>query len=73
MPRGWDARTHLRVTGQPNRAVIEFARRLHALGHPAWIRFVLVPGLSSRMEPPTDDLLQSVRDTFRRHGSICPG
>ena len=90
--------------------------RLAALGRPAWIRFVLVPGLTDRpdnvsglarfcgdlsnvervevvpfhqlgrlkwrdlgldyslerVEPPTDEQLQSVRDTFRRFGSICP-
>jgi pyruvate formate lyase activating enzyme len=114
--KSWDDETHVHVTGQHNRAVLDFARRLQALGRPAWIRFVLVPGLTDRPEnvnglarfcgelsnvervevvpfhqlgrlkwrdlgldyeledssPPTDEQLQSVRDTFRRFGSICP-
>lgn len=114
--KSWDARTHLRVTGQHNRAILDFARRLCALARPVWVRFLLVPGLTDdprevdglarfcgelsniervevlpfhqlgrakwhqlsldyRLEdvsPPTDELLESVRDTFRRHGSICP-
>jgi pyruvate formate lyase activating enzyme len=37
---------HRRVTGQPNGAVLDFARRLSAEGRPTWIRFVLVPGLT---------------------------
>lgn len=37
---------HLEVTGQPLAPVLTFARRLAALGRPAWVRFVLVPGLT---------------------------
>lgn len=114
--KSWDDETHVHVTGQHNRAVLDFARRLQALARPVWIRFVLVPGLTDRPDnvrglarfcgdlsnvervevvpfhqlgrikwrdlgidyaledanPPTDDQLQSVRDTFRRFGSICP-
>jgi len=44
--KSWDDRTHLRVTGQHPQPVFEFARRLRDLGRPAWIRFVLVPGLT---------------------------
>lgn len=44
--KSWDAETHLRVTGQPVEPVLEFARRLARLGRPAWLRFVLVPGLT---------------------------
>jgi pyruvate formate lyase activating enzyme len=113
--QSWNNRTHLRLTGRHD-AVIDFARRLHSLARPTWIRFVLAPGftdhpdnitglarfcgeltnvervevipvheasrerrhelgLSSAYEhiaPPTDEMLESVRDTFRRHGSICP-
>ena len=29
-------------------------------------------GLSIALDPVKNELLQSVRDTFRRHGSICP-
>jgi len=42
---------HLRLTGQPNQPVLEFARRLAARRRPVWIRFVLVPGW-------TDDLVE---------------
>jgi pyruvate formate lyase activating enzyme len=42
--KSWHDETHLRVTGQHPDAVFRFARRLSALGRPAWVRFVLVPG-----------------------------
>jgi pyruvate formate lyase activating enzyme len=38
--------THRRVTGRAVEPVLAFARRLSDLGKPAWIRFVLVPGLT---------------------------
>lgn len=37
---------HKRVAGIGNEPVIAFARRLAALGRPAWLRYVLVPGLT---------------------------
>jgi pyruvate formate lyase activating enzyme len=38
---------HERVTGvRDNERVLQFARRLAALGRPAWLRHVLVPGLT---------------------------
>lgn len=37
---------HRRVTGIDNHAVLAFAERLSALGRPAWVRFVVVPGLT---------------------------
>jgi pyruvate formate lyase activating enzyme len=40
---------HHRLTGQQNRPVHEFARRLAASGTPAWVRFVLVPGWTDDM------------------------
>src|SRR5262245_58791949 len=40
---------HQRLTGNDNRPVHVFARRLAALKRPAWIRFVVIPGW-------TDDL-----------------
>jgi pyruvate formate lyase activating enzyme len=42
---------HLRLTGQPNQPVHDFARRLADRRKPVWIRFVLVPGW-------TDDLAE---------------
>jgi pyruvate formate lyase activating enzyme len=44
--KSWDDKTHLHVTGQHPDPVLRFARRLRDLGRPAWIRFVLVPGLT---------------------------
>lgn len=112
----WDDGTPLRRGNRHVGAAIDFARRLHTLAHPTWIRFALAAGLTDhpadvaelarfcggltnveRLEvvpvpepqprryglgpasaisqiarPPTDEMLQSVRETFRRHGSICP-
>lgn len=48
---------HRRVTGVGNEAILAFAERLATLDRPAWIRFVLVPGLTD--EP--DDLRQLAR------------
>jgi pyruvate formate lyase activating enzyme len=44
--KSWDPATHRRVTGVEIAPVLRFARRLAALGRPAWLRFVLVPGLT---------------------------
>jgi len=44
--KSWEPATHRRVTGVEVEPVLRFARRLAALGRPAWLRFVLVPGLS---------------------------
>jgi pyruvate formate lyase activating enzyme len=44
--KSWDGKTHLHVTGHGPERVFRFARRLRDLGRPAWIRFVLVPGLT---------------------------
>jgi pyruvate formate lyase activating enzyme len=44
--KSWDPDTHLRVTAKPVEPVLEFARRLARLGRPAWLRYVLVPGLT---------------------------
>ena len=42
--KGGDPATFQKVSGHPQAPTLEFARRLSALGRPAWIRFVLVPG-----------------------------
>jgi pyruvate formate lyase activating enzyme len=44
--KSFDPETHKRATGIKVDAVLQFARRLSDLGTPAWIRFVLVPGLT---------------------------
>jgi pyruvate formate lyase activating enzyme len=41
-----DSATFEKVSGHPLKPTLEFAQRLAALGRPAWIRFVLVPGLT---------------------------
>jgi pyruvate formate lyase activating enzyme len=53
--KSFDAETHRRATGYPVDDVLRFARRLSDLGKPAWIRFVLVPGLTDD-ESNVDDL-----------------
>ena len=44
--KGGDPATFQEVCGHPLKPTLEFAQRLAALGRPAWIRFVLVPGLT---------------------------
>ncbi|MEN9938621.1 MAG: hypothetical protein RLZZ387_5200 [Chloroflexota bacterium] len=44
--KSYDPETHRRVTGRDVEPVLRFARRLSELGRPAWLRFVLVPGLT---------------------------
>ncbi|MGB8436773.1 MAG: pyruvate formate-lyase-activating protein [Burkholderiales bacterium] len=48
--KGGDPATHEKVCGHPLKPTLEFAQRLAALGRPAWIRFVLVPGLTDGRE-----------------------
>ena len=48
--KGWDAKRHLNLTGMDNGPVLDFACRLAARGVPAWLRFVLVPGLTDDAE-----------------------
>lgn len=43
-----DAKIHLEAVEQPVAPVLETARRLADLGRPAWVRFVLVPGLTDQ-------------------------
>jgi pyruvate formate lyase activating enzyme len=51
--KSWDSATYRRITGQDVRPTLDFAERLAAMGKPAWVRFVLVPGLSD--EPANVD------------------
>jgi len=48
--KAWDPERHRRLTGNDNGPVFEFARRLAARQRPAWLRFVLVPGLTDDRE-----------------------
>ena len=41
-----DPDTYHKITNQPLKPTLDYARRLSALGRPMWVRFVLVPGLS---------------------------
>jgi pyruvate formate lyase activating enzyme len=42
----WDPERHRRLTGMEVGPTLAFARRLAACRRPAWVRFVLVPGLT---------------------------
>jgi len=42
----WDAERHRRLTGMEVGPVLDFARRLASRSRPAWLRYVLVPGLT---------------------------
>ena len=44
--KSWDPARHKDLTGQDIGPTLAFARRLAARKRPAWIRFVLVPGLT---------------------------
>ncbi len=44
--KGGDAAIFEQVCGHPLKPTLEFAKRLATMGRPAWIRFVLVPGLT---------------------------
>ncbi|WP_428389961.1 pyruvate formate-lyase-activating protein [Mucisphaera sp.] len=44
--KAYDTAHHRRVTGFGNEKILSFARRLARLGRPAWVRYVLVPGLT---------------------------
>jgi pyruvate formate lyase activating enzyme len=45
-----DPDLHRRITGMDNAPVLAFARRLAALRRPLWLRYVLVPGLTDRVD-----------------------
>lgn len=42
----WGQERHKALTGMDYGPTLDFARRLASLGRPAWVRFVLVPGLT---------------------------
>jgi pyruvate formate lyase activating enzyme len=46
----WGEERHRHLTGKDIGPTLDFARRLSALKHPLWVRFVLVPGLSDERE-----------------------
>jgi pyruvate formate lyase activating enzyme len=48
--KAWDASLYRRITGADLHPTLRFARRLARLGRPAWIRYVLVPGLTDRLD-----------------------
>jgi pyruvate formate lyase activating enzyme len=55
--KSWDPARHRRLTGMEIGPVLDFARRLAARRRPAWLRYVLVPGLTD--DP--DDIAQVAR------------
>jgi pyruvate formate lyase activating enzyme len=44
--KSWDGETYKRVTGVDVEPTLRFAERLAAMNKPAWLRYVLVPGLT---------------------------
>jgi pyruvate formate lyase activating enzyme len=44
--KSWDRQTHVELTGKDPEPVFAFARRLQARRRRAWVRFVLVPGVT---------------------------
>ncbi|MEM9419707.1 MAG: pyruvate formate-lyase-activating protein [Planctomycetota bacterium] len=48
--KAYDAQQHRKVTGFDNAEILDFARRLSESNRPAWIRYVLVPGLTDGAE-----------------------
>lgn len=56
--KGFTPEQHRRVTANiDNATVLEFCRRLAALKHPMWFRYVLVPGLTD-----VDDEMKKIAD-----------
>lgn len=45
-----DSKQHERVTGLPNEHVLQFARYLEKRKQAAWIRYVVVPGLTDQLD-----------------------
>lgn len=41
---------HMKLTSQPNDRILRFAKRLSEIGKPAWIRHVLIPGVTDNAE-----------------------
>ena len=60
-----DPVTYEKITRQPLKPTIDYARRLAALKRPMWIRFVLVPGLSDG-----HDNVEKVADIVSELGSV---
>jgi pyruvate formate lyase activating enzyme len=55
--KAWDPAFHRRLTGMDVEPTLTFARRLAARHRPVWLRYVLVPGLTDRV----DDITQIAR------------
>ncbi|ADK28042.1 pyruvate formate lyase-activating protein [Corynebacterium pseudotuberculosis] len=63
-----DEETYRRVTGRELQPTIDFGNRLHAVGKPVWIRFVLVPGLTDSPENinKVADIVEQWKDNVER-------
>lgn len=48
--KSWDRKTYFKVTSRSKDKCIAFARHLNKIKKPAWIRYVLVPGLTDAEE-----------------------
>ncbi|AFM06618.1 pyruvate formate-lyase-activating protein [Corynebacterium pseudotuberculosis] len=63
-----DEETYRRVTDRELQPTIDFGNRLHAVGKPVWIRFVLVPGLTDSPENinKVADIVEQWKDNVER-------
>ncbi|AKJ54920.1 Pyruvate formate-lyase activating enzyme [Corynebacterium pseudotuberculosis] len=63
-----DEETYRHVTGRELQPTIDFGNRLHAVGKPVWIRFVLVPGLTDSPENinKVADIVEQWKDNVER-------
>lgn len=48
--KAWNPEQYRQVTAQPLQPTLDFAERLAALKKPVWLRYVLVPGLTDRVD-----------------------
>ena len=51
--KAWDPLRHRALTGADNAPTLDFARRLASRRRPAWLRYVLVPGLTDDQDDIT--------------------
>ena len=63
--KAWDSERHRALTGMDNANTLAFARRLAERKRPMWLRFVLVPGLTDRVED-----ISQIADFVRGLGNV---
>lgn len=63
--KAYSEATYRKVTGQALRPTLDFARRLSAMGKKIWLRYVLVPGLTDKL-----DEIEGLADFARELGNV---